>query len=225
MKKRLTALFIAAALMLCSFALAETIAPVKETVDLKNGTYPASFDRSDFKKDELRHVTLYTVDIYDIVDISKMAVGDSIVIDGQTIEITSIDHNEYGDILINRPADADTDDDNDDDDDDEEPVDGYNDGSDDGYLLTTDEDTNGWRVAGDDDFPTYTDHGEVTLKLDKDVVFNDAWDIDSDPVTVKGAKEVEKAIKKSENDYFSCYNTEIVIENGKVIQIDRRYTP
>ena len=48
---------------------------------------------------------------------------------------------------------------------------------------------------------------------------------EADPVTAEGIEAVAKAIMKSENDSFYDHNTELVIEDGKVIEFNRHYVP
>ena len=64
------------------------------------------------------------------------------------------------------------------------------------------------------------------------MTFTDKWDLDlaaieagRKPLTVTGIEAVTKAITESENDSFNERNTELVIENGKVVEITRTYNP
>lgn len=179
----------------------KTVEPMNETVDLNDGTYPVSFSPADLNDGTLSHVHVYTEDSYDIVDISLLEVGDSIVIDGRTVEITALNHNDMGWLEIN----------------------GGN--ADGGYDLAPVEEDNCFHVRLDDDFPTYTDHGEATLILDENVTLNDSWDIDGDPITATGVAEVEKAIRESNNEQFDVNSTTLCIEGGKVVEIIRTYVP
>ena len=208
MKKILCAL-LALAMMLCSFAMAETIAPQFTELNTTDATYPAAFNRDDLKDGVLNNVHLYTEDIYDIADVSKMAVGDTFEAEGKTITIEAIEKNEFGDIDINGGFDAEN-----------------------GYTLTNPEDTNGWTTTGYDDFCTYTERGTVSLELADNVTFTDGYFLDAaaleagqKPLIVTGIEAVTKAIMESENDSFDALNTEVVIENGKVVDIARCYTP
>ena len=208
MKKILCAL-LALAMMLCTFAIAETIAPQFTELNTTDASLPAAFNRDDLKDGVLNNVHLYTDDIYDIVDISKMAVGDTFEAEGKTITIETIDKDEFGNIKINGGFEED-----------------------DGYTLTTEEDTNGWITTGYNDFGTYTERGTVSLELAENVTFTDGYFLDAaaleagqKPLIVTGIEAVTKAIMESENDSFDALNTELVIENGKVVDIARCYTP
>jgi hypothetical protein len=208
MKKILCAL-LALAMMLCTFAMAETIAPQFTELNTTDATYPAAFSRDDLKDGVLNNVHLYSEDIYDIVDVSKMAVGDTFEAEGKTITIETIDKDEFGNIKINGGFEED-----------------------DGYTLTTEEDTNGWITTGYDDFCTYTERGTVSFEMAENVTFTDGYFLDAaaleagqKPLIITGIEAVTKAIMESENDSFNERNTELVIENGKVVDIARCYNP
>ena len=208
MKKMLCAL-VALMLMVCSFAMAETVAPQFTELDTANGAYPVSFSRDDLKDGVLGNVHIYTEDIYDIVDVSKMAVGDTFEAEGKTITVETIERDEFGHINLNGGMDAEN-----------------------GYTLTTEEDTNGWITTGYNDFGTYTERGTVSLELAENVTFTDGYFLDAaaleagqKPLIITGIEAVTKAIMESENDSFNELNTELVIENGKVTEINRHYVP
>ena len=145
---------------------------------------------------------LYTEDIYDIVDVSKMAVGDTFEAEGKTITVETIERDEFGHINLNGGMDAEG-----------------------GYTLTSEDDTNGWTTLIWDDFCTYTERGTLDLTLAENVTLNDSWDIDGEAVTATGIEAVTKAIMESANDSFYEHNTELVIEDGKVTEINRHYVP
>ena len=208
MKKILCAL-LALAMMLCTFAMAETIAPQFSELNTTDATYPAAFSRDDLKDGVLNNVHLYSEDVYDIVDVSRMALGDTFEAEGKTITIEAIEKDEFGNIKINGGFEEDG-----------------------GYTLTTEEGTNGWITTGYDDFCTYTDRGTVNLELAENVTFTDGYFLDAaaleagqKPLIVTGIEAVTKAIMESENDSFHEFNTEMVIENGKVVDIARCYNP
>lgn len=177
------------------------VAPGFTALDLNDATYSVAFDRADLQNGVLSNVRIYTEDVYDIVAVSNMAVGDSFEAEGKMVTIESLNTNEYGDIEING---------------------GYEAG---GYTLTTHEDTNGWTTTGDDDFCTYTRRATVDLTLSENVHLTDSWDIDGETVEATGIEAVTQAIMTSRNENFYEENTKIVIENGKVTEINRYYVP
>ncbi len=201
MKKMLCAL-VALMLMVCSFAMAETAAPEFTELDTANGTYAVAFNRDDLKDGVLGNVQIYTEDIYDIVDVSKMAVGDTFEAEGKTITVETIERDEFGHINLNGGMDAEG-----------------------GYTLTSEDDTNGWTTLIWDDFCTYTERAKMDLTLAENVTLNDSWDIDGEAVTATGIEAVTQAIMESANDSFYEHNTELVIEDGKVTEINRHYVP
>ena len=178
------------------------IAPQFDRLDTTEGTYSAAFDRNDLKDGVLNNVRIFTEDVYDIVDVAQMAVGDTFETEGKAVTISSLETDEYGDILINGGFEEEG-----------------------GYTLTTHEDTNGWTTTSWDDFCTYTQRDTVNLELAENVAFNDSWDIEKEPVTANGIEAVSNAIMASENRDFYEHNTELVIEGGKVVEINRQYVP
>ena len=200
--KKTIALILVALLTLTLTALAETIAPQFEGLDTTDGTYSVAFDRDDLKDGTLSNVRIFTEDVYDIVEVAQMKVGDTFEAEGNTITIESLETDEYGDILINGGFEEEG-----------------------GYTLTTHEDTNGLTTTGWDDFCTYTERDTVTLELAENVTFNDSWDIEKEPVTAEGIEAVTNAILTSENGDFYEHNAKLVIEDGKVVEINRRYVP
>lgn len=177
----------------------KTVAPMPETVDLDEGTYPVAFDREQLSGGVIAGASLFTVDAYDIVDISTLEVGDAILIGGEWVLVESLERGDW--LMINGGN----------------PEGGYD-------LVAFDED-NCWRVSLDDDYPTYTCHGEADLALDDAVTFTDGWDIEKEPATFTGADAVAEAIATSEFEYFDQYNTTVRFEGGKVVEITRVFTP
>lgn len=178
------------------------IAPQFDGLDTTEGTYSVAFDRDDLKDGILNNVRIFTEDTYDIVDVAQMKIGDTFEAEGETITISSLETDEYGDILINGGFEEEN-----------------------GYTLTTHEDTNGWTTTSRDDFCTYTERAAVTLELAENVTLTDSWDIEKEPVQASGIEAVSSAIMTSENGDFYEHNTELRTEGGKVVEINRRYVP
>ncbi len=205
--KKIICTLLALAMMVCGFAMAEAIAPQFTELNTTDATYSVAFNRDDIKDGVINNVRIYTEDIYDIVDVSKMAVGDTFEAEGKTVTIESMETDEFGHININGGYDAEN-----------------------GYTLTTEDDSNGWTTLLDDDFCTYTERGAANLELAENVTFTDSSDIEafnngSDPLAVTGIEAVTKAIMESANDSFYEHNTTIVIEGGKVTEINRVFVP
>ncbi len=127
-----------------------------------------------------------------------MKPGDSIVVNGETVEIKSI---ELGDrIKINGGS-----------------MEG-------GIDLDPVEEGDLWRFCGDDDISAYTDQGVTTLVVDPSATYTDASDIDAEP-TKADYEGIVDAMLASANDTFDQYNTTVRIEGGKVVEIKRNYVP
>ena len=187
-------------------AAAKTIAPMPYDIDVNNlpdGEYPVMFDRGDVLAGTsgvfMNNVRVYTQDWYDIVDVNTLAVGDTIIVSGEPVTVTSLEDTDYG-IQVNAEQD------------------------DGGFLLASEEDSNGFCVRGLSDISTYTLQGTTSLAVDASATFTDGWNIEEAPLTV-GYDGIVEALQSSENEYFVQYNTSIRVENGKVVEIIRVFVP
>ena len=188
--------------------MAKTVAPQIAEVDvnaLPDGEYPVAFNRGDVLGGAsgifVNAAHIYAMDVYDIVDVNTLAVGDTLVVGGEAIPVTSVEQDGEN-VLVNGGLDGDN-----------------------GVVLgPLGEDSNGYRVWLESDMPTFTELGVTTLVFDGSAVFNDSWNIDADPVSV-GYDDIVSTIAGSENDYFSQYNTTVRVENGKVVELNRVYVP
>jgi hypothetical protein len=142
-------------------------------------------------------VTVYTYDLYDMVDMAALKEGDTIVIREQEVKITSIERNERG-ILING---------------------GLDNG---GYDFATD-DTTVWYECGYSDAKSYYELGKATIRVSADMNFYDSSDLDKGEVMYyPGDFLTDKA---GIVYHFVPDNTRIVIEDGKIIEMYRSYMP
>lgn len=209
MKKILSAL-VALALMLCGFAMAETIRPMDNAPDLDNGTYPASFDQKALADGILKGLHLYTIDRFSKDDIARLAVGDILVIEGKEVEVATLEKESDTCLLINGGYDNN----------------GFTfqwydpDPEFDVYHLF-----DSWMSVADNDYHTYTEYGVADYEMVDEVTFRDSWDIDAEPVTVTGLKAVTKAINEADGPSFFEYNTDVTLKDGKVVEIQRDFIP
>ena len=176
----------------------EPMVPEYDFSALADGTYPVSFERSSLADGALTF-TVCSQDVYDIVDINTLEVGDVISVSGTDVRIESLERGE--DLIVNGGL------------------------IEDGFVLRSFEEDNCWKVVLLDDYNTYTERGEATLPLADDVTFTDGWDIEKDPVTVTGAEAVAAAIAGTEMDYFDPLNATVRVEGGKIVEIQRDYIP
>ena len=182
-----------------------TVAPQAYTIDvahLEDGVYNVAFDRGDVMKGSsgiyMNGVHIFTEDWYDIVDINELKPGDTLVANGESFLVDSV---EFGDLVL---------------------VNGGNDAG--GATLTTEEDGNGYRYCGDDDISAYTEQGVTSLVVDPSVAYTDSSDIESDPVKADYDGFVD-AMLAADNAIFDEYVTTVRIENGRVVEITRYYRP
>ena len=180
------------------------ISPLPVTIDinnLDNCTVAVSLEQGDAYVDDTgamqMDVTVYTYDLYDMVDIASLKEGDVIVIREQEVKITSLERNEKG-LLING---------------------GLDNG---GYEFGTD-DTTVWYECGYSDAKSYYELGKATIRVSADMNFYDSSDLDKGEVMYyPGDFLTDKA---GIVYHFVPGNTSIVIEDGKIIEMYRSYMP
>lgn len=181
------------------------IMPLPCTVDvnqLHDGTLAVSLEEDALHEDESgnlkMHLTVHTYDVYDMVDISRMQVGDTIYINRQDLLITSLEETQYGSVLING---------------------GLENG---GHELRTDE-SGVYYETGFSDVKSYYEIGSVTLPLSEKFVYVDASDLDLGE-TIWTLEEFE-AMYEGIAFYFQPSSTSVVVENGAVTSLTRIYVP
>ena len=183
----------------------KTISPLPVTVDMNNltdCTVAVSIDNEDLSVDNtgarVLPVTVYTYDLYDMVDMAMLEVGDTIILRGEEVLVTDLVRTDSGALQINGGLDAG------------------------GYELITDEHTVFFET-GYSDVKTYFALGKAVLSVSKDFIFIDKADPEGNPVTFT----LEDLFTDKVNPVygFTPYNTRIVIEGGVVTQMERIYTP
>ena len=114
MKIRMLTLILALAICVCTAgALAEgrTIAPVVREIDVENlpdGVYPVAFSPDDVRaegEDIVLNVHVFTRDVYDGADVDALQVGDVIVVEGEGVEVLTLERDAYG-VTVNAEQDA-----------------------------------------------------------------------------------------------------------------------
>lgn len=183
----------------------QTVIPLPQTLDLNtldSCTIAVSLQKSDAYVDDTgamqMKVTVYTYDLYDMVDISRLTVGDIILLRGQEVPITGLEPTEYGSILINGGLDVG------------------------GYELRTDDNTV-YYETGYSDIKSWYSLGEATIPVSQDFIYTDSSDLDQEPVTYYPG---DFLIDSAGIDYhFTPYNTTITISGGKIIAMHRTYAP
>lgn len=183
----------------------KTVAPLPVTIDVNNltdCTVAVSIEKEDLSLDNtgarVLPVTVYTYDLYDMVDIAMLAPGDTIILRGEEVLVTDLVRTDSGAVQINGGLDAG------------------------GYELRTDEHTV-YYETGYSDVKTWFELGKVVLPVSADFVFTDNADPESDTQTFTLEDLFTDKVKHIYG--FSPYNTRIVIEGGVVTQMERIYTP
>ncbi len=181
-----------------------TISALPETIDLnklENCTLAVSLNQGDAYVDDegsmQMKLTVYTYDLYDLVDVANLQVGDSIIRQGEAVKITELTRNESGTFIVNGGLEKD------------------------GFELWTDDETVYYEVSFND-AKNYYALGEATVRVSGDFIYTDAFDPHSDPTVYYPGDFLTNAIP----DYnFTPYNTSIIIENGMIVEMNRVFAP
>ena len=181
---------------------AKRVEPLPESLDvnaLTDATVAASFGAEDIsEKDGKTEVTLtvYDYDVYDMVDISQLAVGDTIVVDGKDMTVTSREDKE-GFVTING-------------------------GLEQGGVDLTSDDSGVYYAVGLDDAKSYHELGRITVPVAEGFVLTDNSDPDH-PDETYAASDLAKLAASEPG--FSANNTLATIEHGELTVLARSYTP
>lgn len=180
------------------------VEPLPNTVTedtVKNGTFAASFDPAQIKYEGDVYyidVTAYYYELFDMVDMSRLKAGDTIVIDGKDVLIDSITHDGSWYVI--------------------------NDGLDmGGYELATNDDTVYYEI-GYDDILTYHKAAELTMPVGDSCLIHD----DSVPGEQEKLLGIEDILNNAAdyNEYsFIPNNTEITADNGIITKMRISYMP
>lgn len=181
-----------------------SIIPLDEGIDVNNLTdceLPCTINFDTLKNTDdgmTVDFEIYTMDLYDAVAMNNMNIGDTIEVDGENIVVNSIDE-KNGVIYVNG-------------------------GEEEGGAEFISNGGGTYRYFGMDDYATYTNEGTVNLEIGKDASLTDNSNMDEpDGVTVKGS-DLYDYFEKSDK-YFFWGNTTVRIEDGKVVEIVRKFVP
>lgn len=180
------------------------ISPLPSDIDMEhldNCTVAISLEKGDAYVDDTgamqMDVTVYTYDLYDMVDIAMLKEGDTIIIRGEEVMVTSLERTDMG-LLINGGLDEN------------------------GYEFRTDE-TTVWYEIGYSDMKSYYEVGKATIRVSADMNFYDSSDLDKGEVIYYPGDFLTDDAGMVY--HFVPHNTSIVIEDGMIIKMSRRYTP
>ena len=182
----------------------KTVVPLPQTLsldNLENVTLAISLEEGHITVDEngqaWMKVTVHTYDLYDMVDISNLQVGDTILLRGREIEVTQLDRG---------PRTVD--------------VNGGEDNG--GFQLWTDEEGVYYELSYSD-VKAWQPVGDVKLPISANFTFVD----DSDPEIREAVFTLQDLMGEGKEVFyfFQPTNTTIAVENGEITCLYRCYTP
>lgn len=170
---------------------------------LSNCTVAVGFSAADIDWNDGRMTcSVFSKDIYDGSEVKRMRTGDTLVYEGKPMVIVSIEEESNGAKTVNG---------------------GIENGG--AELVANGDGT--YRTMLMDDYSVYTELGKTQLRLDKNFILIDCGIDFHDPSdTIRSNyKEYLDQLPDYRKDNFNCSNTELVIKNGLVTEIHRRWTP
>ena len=181
----------------------QTIYPLPDTTmeNLSDAILAVSLEEGDAYVDDTgkmqMDLKIYSYDLYDMVDIANLKVGDTIVRHSDEVLVTSKEQNEVGTIYING---------------------GLDNG---GFNLVT-EDDGVFYETGYNDHKNWYEVGDATIRVSVDFVFSDNANPEQGEVIFYPGSFL---IGEVTNYHFTPYNTTIRVENGQIVEMHRRYIP
>ena len=181
---------------------AKRVEPLPETLDvnaLTDATVAASFSAEDIsEKDGKTQITLtvYDYDVYDMVDVAQLAVGDTIVVDGKDMVVTSREDKD-GFVTING-------------------------GLEQGGADLTSDDSGVYYAVGMDDAKSYHELDKITVPVAEGFALTDNSDLEH-PDETYAASDLAKLAASEPG--FTANNTLATIEHGELTVLARSYTP
>lgn len=206
--KKISVIFTALFLLLAGCASAQTDSAQKTNPlpdatmeNLMDAILSVSLAEGDAYVDETgkmqMDLKIYSYDCYDMVDISNLKVGDTLVKHSGKVQVTSIEQNDAGTVHING---------------------GLDNG---GFDLVTD-DCGVFYEMGYNDHKNWYQVGEATIRVSADFKGSDCADPELGEVVIYPGDFLVDAVT---NYDFTPYNTTIRIEGGQIVEMNRRYIP
>ncbi|MDD6208524.1 MAG: Ig-like domain-containing protein [Clostridiales bacterium] len=184
----------------------ESLYPLTKPEDaLADGGYSVSFEAKDLVKEENGYkltVEVFDYDKYDKAQAEKLTVGSKIQYCGKLVTVKSVEkHTKKGYIIING---------------------GIENG---GIELTLDDGL--YRTITVNDYPIYYSIGEIAIPVSGEMEYVDSASNENpgDPAKIGTIKELEEALKSSDEFAFSSLNTSVTVRGGQIIQVIRIWTP
>lgn len=184
-------------------AVPNTIYPLPDSTmdNIENSVIAISLEENDAYVDDTgimrMKVKVYSYDLFDMVDIAGLRPGDVIVTHTGETEVSSVERNTHGTVLINGGLDTG------------------------GFELFSD-DSGVYYEVGFSDAKNWYEVGEVTLRVSTDLRFRD----NADPEKGEQIYYAGSFLVGEVTDYhFTPHNTTIRTENGQIVSMERVYTP
>lgn len=190
------------------------IEPLKYDIDPSNigdGQFACDIRNIERTDDVLKaDFTLYTMDLYDMVDIANLTTWDTIIICGEELEVTSIENGQ--------PVDFN---------DEQGPrnVVIINDGLEAGGVELIAYEGGTYRIFGFDDHATYTKQCTVNLEISEDAVLIDTSDLEYPEGMTFNVEQFEALKDKETDPGFNYLGTTVRIESNKVVEMNRKFIP
>ena len=184
---------------------AKVVSPLPETVDvnkLDDCTVAISLAEGDAYVDDtgkmVMDVTVYSYELYDMVDIASLKENDVIIRKNEKIKVTNLERLDSGLVRING-------------------------GEENGGFDLISNDSTVYYEVGMNDIKNYYELGKVTLPVSDKFEYIDESDLEKE---AKIYYSKDFLTDDADIEYsFSPYNTSIIIENGIVIKMNKVYMP
>lgn len=181
------------------------IRPLPETLDissLDNCTVAVSLEKGDIKLSDsgsmVMEATVYSYELYDMVDIASLKENDVIVRRNEEVTVTEVERLDSGIVQING---------------------GEENG---GFDLVSDDGTVYYEV-GMNDIKVYYELGNILFYVSDEFEYIDESDLDAE---AKIYYPGDFLTDDTDIEYnFSPNNTSIVIENGTIVKMNKVYMP
>lgn len=168
--------------------------------NIDNATFAISLEEGDAYVDGTgvmrMDVTVYSYDLYDMVDIAGLKAGDVIVTHSGEVGVTSVERNEFGTIIINGGLEED------------------------GFDLVGDGGV--YYEIGYNDSKSWYEVGKATLRVSADLEFRDNTDLEKGEQRYYAGSFL---IGEVTDYHFTPHNTTVRTENGQIVSMERIYTP
>lgn len=183
----------------------KVISPLPETLDvgtLDNCTVAVSLEKGDAKLSDngkmVMDITVYSYELYDMVDIASLNENDVIVRKNEEVTVTELERLDSGLVRING-------------------------GEENGGFDLVSNDSTVYYEMGMNDIKAYYEIGKATLPVSDEFEYVDKSDLDAEPKIYYPGDFLTDDADIEYN--FSPNNTSIVIENGTIVKMNKVYMP